>query len=170
MSNGVFDRFDFRSIFSVLPCMESIDSMSPIRNAFQKMLQKDYSQMPVLENGTCIGVITLSSILKKIRTEDKNKSFEPFKEYLNGPFAAFPVKGFMDEDFPTFVKIDANIMDYVDIIAKTGFVIIGNPKKPEKLLTSSDLVRFFQRKTEAFLLLREIETMLRYLVQGRFKD
>jgi CBS domain-containing protein len=158
-----YDRFNFHSIIGDLPSPETVDSLTPIRDVFKIMLDKDYSQMPVLENGKCIGAVTLFSVLRKLRNDGEGKS-------LNERFMDFPAKAFIDENFPKFVSPDEDILDSVDWMARSHFVIVGSPSKLLAMFTNYDMVHFFNRKTEAFLLLREIETILRYLISQKFQD
>ena len=158
-----YDRFNFQSIIGDLPFPETVDSMSPIRDVFRIMLNKNYSQMPVLENGKCIGTVTLFSVLRKLNNDGDRKS-------LNERFMDFPAKAFIDENFPKFVSPDEDILGSVDWMARSDFVIVGSPSELLAIFTNYDMVHFFKRKTEAFLLLREIETILRYLVSQKFQD
>jgi CBS domain-containing protein len=163
MGDYEYDHFAFRSIIADLPFPETVDSMTPIREVFRKMLDKNYSQLPVLENGKCIGMVTLLSVLRKLKNDGDRKN-------LNERFMNFPAKAFIDENFPKFVNPDEDILTSVDWMAQNDFVIVGSPSKLLAMFTNYDLVHFFKRKTEAFLLLREIETILRHLVSQKFQD
>jgi CBS domain-containing protein len=163
MVDYAFDHFNFRSIIGDLPFPETVDSMTPIRDVFGIMLDKNYSQMPVLEKGKCLGAVTLLSVLRKLKSEGDRKS-------LNERFMDYPAKAFIDENFPKFVSPDEDILGSVDWMARSDFVIVGSPSKLLAMFTNYDMVHFFNRKTEAFLLLREIETILRYLVSRKFQD
>jgi len=157
-----YDRFNFHSMIGDLPFPETVDSMTPITDVLGIMLDKNYSQIPVVEKGKWIGTVTLFSVLRKLKSEGDGKS-------LNERFMDFPAKAFVDEN-SKFVNPNEDILEYVDWMAKNDFVIAGSHSKLLALFTNYDMVHFFKRKTEAFLLLREIETILRYLVSQRLKD
>jgi CBS domain-containing protein len=157
-----YDRFNFHNMIGDLPFPETVDSMTPIRDVFEIMLDRNYSQMPVLEKGKWIGTVTLLSVLRKLKNEGDRKS-------LNERFMDFPAKAFIDEN-SKFVNPNEDILGYVDWMAQNDFVIVGSHSKLLAIFTNYNMVHFFKRKTEAFLLLREIETILRYLVSQKFQD
>jgi CBS domain-containing protein len=157
-----YDRFNFHSLVRDLPPPETVDSMTPIGDVIGIMLDKSYSQIPVLEKGKWIGTVTLLSVLRKLKNEGEGRS-------LSERFMGFPAKAFVDEN-SEFVNPNEDILEYVDWMAKNDFVIVGSHSKLLALFTNYDMVHFFKRKTEAFLLLREIETILRFLVVQKFED
>jgi CBS domain-containing protein len=162
MADREYDRFNFESMIDNLPYPETVDSMTPISDVFEMMLDKNYSQVPVVEKGKWIGTVTLLSVLRKLKSEGDRKS-------LNERFMDFPAKAFVDEN-SRFVKPDEDILEYADWMAKNDFVIVGSQSKLLAIFTNYDMVHFFKRKSEAFLLLREIETILRYLVSQKIRD
>jgi CBS domain-containing protein len=157
-----YDRFNFGSIIRDLPSPERVDSMTPISDVFNMMLDKNYSQVLVVEKGKWIGTVTLFSVLRKLKSEGDGKT-------LNGRFMDFPAKAFVDEN-SKFVKTDEDILEYADWMAKNDFVIVGSQSNLLAIFTNYDMVHFLKRKSEAFLLLREIETVLRYLVSQKIND
>lgn len=144
-----------------LPPLETIDAKAPIRDAVAKMCIKDYSQLPVVEDKKCVGSVTLDSILRQLRKEDK-------KGNLGLNFMNWPVKRFIAKN-PRFVSPDDDLLKYVEWMADKGFVLIGDPSRLEAIVTNYDLVLFFKCTTEPFLLLREIETALRYVIRRKLQ-
>lgn len=84
-------------------------------------------------------------------------------------FMNWSVKRFIDEN-SRFVSPDDDLLKHVEWMAEKGFVLIGAPSSLEAIVTNYDLVRFFKCTTEPFLLLREIETALRYVVRRKLQD
>jgi len=126
------------------------------------MCTKEYSQLPVIENNSCIGSVTLDSILRRLRSIDKKG-----KQGLN--FMGWPVKRFIDENV-RYASAHDDLIKHFEWMAEKGFVLVGVPSNPEAIITNYDLVYFLKRKTEPFLLLREIETCLRYIVRWKLQD
>jgi hypothetical protein len=49
-------------------------------------------------------------------------------------------------------------------LASNNFVFVGSPKQIEGIVTNYDLVLFFKKETEVFLLISEIESALRHII------
>lgn len=151
-----YDRFTIRTLTETTPPLETIDSNVPIQVTLRKMHNKRYSQLPVLKGETCIGSVTFESILRIIADQAA-------KSKLGQNFMEWPTERFVDRKIK-YVSPDDDLVDHVEWMAKEGFVLVSSPQRIDSILTNYDLVLFFKRKTEAFLLLREIETSLRYVV------
>jgi predicted transcriptional regulator len=157
-----FDFFTIRSLMDNLPPLVTIDANAPTRDAVAKMCTKDYSQLPVVEDNNCVGSVTLGSILRQLRKEDK-------KGNLGLGFMKWPVKRFVDKN-PRFVSPDDGLLKHIEWMADKGFILVGSPSKLEAIITNYDMVCFFKHTTEPFLLLREIETALRYIVRQKLQS
>lgn len=151
-----FDHFTVSDLIDDLPPLDTINADQPIRKALQKMSAKKYSQLPVIRGKNCIGAVTLESILTLI-TREKCKG----NHGLN--FMDWPVSRFIDEK-AKFVKPEDDLLRHVELIAEEGYVIVGSYSRLESLITNFDLVHFFKEKTETYLMLREIETCLRFII------
>jgi len=156
------DRFTIGRLMEDLPPLETVSSTAPIREALGKMCSKEYSQLPVIEDNSCIGSITSDSILRQLQS-----ICQKGKQGLG--FMDWPVKAFVDKNV-RYVSVDDDLVKHVEWMAENGFVLIGGPSKPEGIITNYDLVLFLKRKTEPFLLLREIETCLRYIVSRKLPE
>jgi predicted transcriptional regulator len=156
-----YDLFTFRDLMDSLPPLETVKAETPIREAIRKMCARDYSQLPVIKDKNCVGSVTSDSILRRLRNAEK-KGYRIEMDW--------PVERFLDQNPPRFVRSDNDLMGHVNWMASNGFVLIGSPQKVEAIVTNYDLVLFFKEKTEAFLLLREIETTIRYLIRQTLSD
>jgi len=150
-----YDHFTVTSINTYCP-LEWIDSNAPIKNAINLMLDKQYSQLPVFDNNDCIGSVTLESMLHVIANQ-------AHKSNLTSSFLDWPVKRFVDST-TKYARSDDDLLEHAEIMANEGYILIGDHKNVKSILTNCDLVRFLKLKTEPFLLLREIETSLRYII------
>jgi len=160
--NNGYDHFRIRSLMEHLPPLETVNPDTPLRFALAKMYAKNYSQLAVVENGKCVGSIDLNSIyirLKKAGEEQK----------LGLEFMDLPVKVFMNKKL-RYVDPDDDILKHIEWIAENGFAFVGTSSEIIAVVTNYDLVHFFKAKTEPFLLLREIETCLRYVVGQKLQD
>jgi len=151
-----FDHFTVGDLIDCLPPLDTIKADRPIREALRRMCAKKYSQLPVTRGKNLIGAVTLESILALLTREDA-------KGNAGLKFMDWPVRRFVD-DHAKLVQTEDDLLEHVEVMAKKGFVIIGSRSNVESLVTNYDLVHFFKEKTEVYLMLREIETCLRFIV------
>jgi len=151
-----FDHFTIRYLTEDLPALEVIDAQRPVEEALAKMCAKEYSQLPVTQGKVCIGAITLESVIRQLVKESRkgNRGLD---------FMDWPVKRFVEKDV-RFVRDEDDLVKHLEWLAERGFVIVGSNRKWESVVTNYDLVHFFKNETEVYLLLREIETCLRFTV------
>lgn len=164
MKTKPFDHFTVQYLIEDIPPLETIEAGKPIREALRKMLAKNYSQLPIVHCSTCIGAVTLESIARQLHKEG-------LRGKLDSSFMNSPVKKFVDNN-ARLVRLGDDVLGHVEWMAGNGFVIVRSNRdfaRPRSIVTNYDLVLFFKEKTEVFLLLREIETSLRYLVSRCLK-
>jgi CBS domain-containing protein len=134
-----YDHFTFRSLMEDLPPLEYVDSTCFARDALKKMLASKCSQLPVLEKGKCIGVVTSESISRRLAQEAAQGN------QATG-FMNWPVTSFFDEHSPPlFVGPDEEIAEYAQTVGERGFALIGNPSRLKSLVTSGHLINFFMQ-------------------------
>jgi predicted transcriptional regulator len=158
-----FDRFTLDYLTRFTPPLETINAKTRISDAIDIMCSKNYSQLPIMQTNSdgsesCVGVVTVLSFLQilKQQLEKENDGVSKIMEW--------PVVRFKVTDEPTFAQSSDEILEYVDVMAKEDFVLVGSRQKCNSIITNSDVVSFFKNNTEVFLLLREIETSLRYVI------
>jgi predicted transcriptional regulator len=149
------ELFTFQNLLNTLPPVEVIEESEPVRKALVTMCSKNYSQLPVIKGDVCTGSITFDSILLQLKIADQ-------KGY--NVDMGWPIKRFIDQNPPRFVKKDDAIVNNVDWLASNNFVFVGSPKQIEGIATNYDLVLFFKKETESFLLISEIENVLRHII------
>jgi len=151
-----FDQFTVRYLIEDSPPLEIADANSPIREALQKMCSKKYSQLPVMKDQICIGSVTFESVMSQLKEADK-------KDNIGLAFMNWPVERFLEKNV-RFVKTDDEILKHIPWMAQKGFVLVGSSQELVSIVTNYDIILFLKRKTQIFLLLREIETSLRFLI------
>ena len=156
-----FDHYIVQDLAECVPPLEKIEVGRPIKDALEKMITKNYSQLPVVQGSTCVGAVTFESIARHLQEKG-------LRGRLGPSFMDIPVERFVEEN-TRFVRLHDDILDYVELMARSGFVLVGSHQELESIVTNYDLVLFFKEKAEIFLILREIETSLRYLVSKCLK-
>lgn len=146
------------------PPLETINAEAKMCDAIRTMVRYQYSQLPIIQRSgdgreTCVGVVTALSFLQVLEQQFRKGTSKGIHEILQWPVTRFRVTG-----EPKFAQHSDEILDYIDALSKEDFVLVGSRTKCVSLVTNSDVVNFFRDKTEIFLLLREIETSLRYII------
>lgn len=123
-----------------------------IAEAVTIMLQNDFSQLPVMSTEREIkGVISWASIGSRMAlSEIKEKA----KDYLQKHHE---------------VRKTDSIFDAIDLIVKHDYVIVRDERNlVSGIITASDLSLQFRTISEPFLLLSEIENLIRIIIDRRF--
>ena len=124
-----------------------------IKDAVTRMMISDFSQLPVMQNERNLkGAVSWQSIAratyrgKKVTTVDEC----------------------MDENVGE-VLADASLLEVIPRIVSSGYVLVrATDKRVQGIVTTADLSDQFQRLSEPFLLLGEIENQLRFYVARSF--
>lgn len=127
---------------------------SPLNEATTLMMLKDFSQLPIVHNGrTCKGAVSWQSIAmasalgKSCKTVDACS--EPAEE----------------------VSWNAGLLDVIPKIVDKGFVLVRGPDSMfQGIVTVADLSLQFRVLSEPFLLLGQIENLVRTLIERSFSE
>lgn len=124
-----------------------------VRHATTEMKIHNYSQLPVMQGSRTIhGMISWRSIGEAVKRGSPSEL----------------VHQCMDEDV-CVVAHQSDLLETVELIAREEVVLVlGLDKKVSGIVTTSDLSLEYHRLAEPYLLLREIETRLRQLIQRAF--
>lgn len=135
---------------SALSDLVSVESITSIGRAQTLMIQHDFSQLPVVDNGDLVGIISWESIAQaSLRTRVKRVS-----------------------DCVTEAQTlnrDADLLASMPVIVEAGYVIVLDPRGvPTGIVTTADLARQFDRLARPFLSVGECERELRKILDGAF--
>lgn len=125
---------------------------SSLKEAATTMMMRDFSQMPILQNErTCKGAVSWQSIATASALGKKCDTVDDCK---------VPVEE---------VRWDAALLDVIPKIVDQGFVLVRGPdNKFQGIVTVADLSLQFRVLSEPFLLLGQIENLLRVLIERSF--
>lgn len=145
-------------ISKLAPANQSVISVKPdstLAEVVGILLLKNFSQLPVMTNERDVkGVITWTSIGSRLALSrppgDSARNFmEPHHE----------------------IRSSFSIFDAIPIIVTNQYVLVrGEDTKISGIITASDLSEQFRLLAEPFLLLGEIENLLRGLIADRFSN
>ncbi|WP_437763631.1 CBS domain-containing protein [Sorangium sp. So ce281] len=130
----------------------SVRPGTSLNEAMTLMMLRDFSQLPVLQSEReCKGAISWQSIATATALGEKC-------ETVNDCMSA------AEE-----VSYDVGLLDTIPKIAAAGFVLVRGPDRTfQGIVTVADLSLQFRTLTEPFLLLGQIENMLRILIARSF--
>jgi CBS domain-containing protein len=125
---------------------------SLLSEAVTIMLKNDFSQVPVMPTDRDVkGVITWQSIASRLALER----------------SVTTARDVMEE--PVEFRLNASIFAVIPALTEHGYVLVRGPDNTVVgIVTSSDLNHHFQKLTEPFLLLSEIENRIRGIITPRF--
>lgn len=117
------------------------------------MMERDFSQIPVMTSERDVkGVVSWRSIGSRLALVDRKPSA---KDYMDAAYE---------------VRHSDSMFDLISMIVQRDYVLVrGVDQKVSGIITGSDLSVQFQQISEPFLLLSEIENLLRLIIDGRFE-
>ncbi|HEU0077447.1 MAG TPA: DUF4268 domain-containing protein [Longimicrobiaceae bacterium] len=133
------------------PSLVTISPDATLLEAVARMIENDFSQLPVVEHGKPFGspasFITSSSIARALRV------FGTSLEHLRVRDALIPARTLAaDEDL--FSKMDDLLDAYAVLVLNGDGTIAG-------IVTNHDTTQYFRRRAEDMLLVEDIETTLK---------
>jgi len=147
------DDGPFHEVGNIFPgetSVESVPGETPVVEALKIMLEKRYSQLPVVEKGTVRGAFSLWSLAHQLATAPTLKVSD------------LTVEDVM-EQLPT-VTVRDSLHSIVTQLDQHEALLVGSPHGLQAILTSFDVLRYFYRVARPFILIQEIELALRSLI------
>lgn len=131
-----------------------VDPESKLSEAITIMMSRDFSQLPIMSGIREVkGIITWQSIGSKLALKQQDELY---------------VKNFMEPHRD--IRNNASLFDAIPIIAEYQYVLVRSyDNSIVGIVTASDLSYTFQSLAEPFLLLSEIENMIRSIIASRFR-
>ena len=121
-----------------------------IQDALTIMLEKDFTQLPVMSNDGVEGTVTYKSVSRYVKSMDELHLEET------------SVKIALNTN-PRFVDLEHDIFELFDTLAEDEYVLLGSEDNLEGILTRYDVFYFLEDQVKPFLQIGEIEESLRHL-------
>jgi predicted transcriptional regulator len=130
----------------------SVKPDATLEHVVTVMMERDFSQVPVMTNERDVkGVISWRAIGSRLALVQK-KAFA--RDYMEPAYE---------------VRHSDSMFDLIQNIVQRDYVLVrGEESKITGIITGSDLSVQFQQISEPFLLLSEVENLLRMIIEGRF--
>jgi hypothetical protein len=131
----------------------SVNPDSSIEHVVTKLMEHDISQVPVMTSPREVkGVVTWGSIGSRMALS-QHGSFA--RDYMEGHYE---------------VKSSDSMFEVIQTIIEKDYVLVrAEDNSVSGIITASDLSIQFRSLSEPFLLLSEIENLIRILIDGRFE-
>ena len=145
----------FHLVNSLLPDEQSILSVRPdthVRDALELMRQHGFSQLPVMEADLVLGVFSYRSFAKRVAELGK---VDLDRMEVDDCIEDLEFVRVTDELERTFLYLD-----------RDGAVLVGDPDRLIAVATPTDLIQYLYSLTHPFVLIQEIELVLRRLVSA----
>lgn len=125
---------------------------APLPKAISKMLANDYSQLPVMTTERDVkGTISWQSIGSRLALGSQCSN----------------VRDCMDP--PVVIPNDRSLFEAIETVATRNYVLIkSRDGRITGIVTATDLAEQFRDLAEPFLLIGEVENLLRRLLYGKF--
>jgi len=135
----------------------TVDLDTTIQDALTIMLENEFDQLPVLNDGYVEGTVTYRTVAKYIKSMDEPR------------IAETSVKIALQTE-PEFVDRDRDLFELFETLAEDAYVLIGNREDLEGILTRYDVFYFLRDEVDPFLKIGEIENSLRELFYNSYDD
>lgn len=149
----------FHRVNSLLPDEQNVVSVSPgtlVREALDLMRKHGFSQLPVVEGDEVLGVFSYRSFSTRVAEMGKVD------------IDRIEVDDCL-EDFE-FIRVSGEIEAMFERLDRDGAVLVGDPDRLIAVATATDLVQYLYSVAHPFILIQEIELVLRELVRSAIPD
>ena len=132
----------------------------PAREALARMRQHGYSQLPVKQGDSILGLFSYRAFaLEVAQISDAN---------VDAP--SLPVEEFLEHEKPAFARLNDEFRSLIDVLDERDSVIVSGPEDLVAILTPMDVLRYLYSVANAFVLIEEIELALRALIREATPD
>lgn len=138
----------------------SISSDTSAQDALQLMQEKGYSQLPVVEGGSVVGLFSYKSFALEVAGN---------KDNLKG-ILDLPVAEFVMHEAPRYAQLTDNFSDLISTLNEENAVLVSAVDRLTAILTPMDVLRYLDSVASGFILIEEIEITLRALIQKAIPD
>lgn len=146
----------FHRLNRVLPEDQTLIKVSPttkISEALRILRKGGFSQLPVVEGDTVLGIFSYRSLAECIVRMGKAKA----------EIGEMAVEDFVETKVP-FARVTDEFDEIFDWLDRDGAVLIGDPNRLQGIVTAMDVLRYLYGVANHFVLIAEIELALRALI------
>lgn len=143
------------------PPLATVPSSATLQTAINEMFDERYDQLGVEREGTLVGMVSFRSIVRAIKVATRVNS----SDGINDRAVEIAV-----EEPATVMQPDDDLFELFDELTDSLYVLVEYPEEEYHIITDWDLHHFLQEELEDFLLIAEIESVVRDLFRRAFPD
>ena len=147
----------FHMVNRLLPDGQLVVSVPPettAREALALMRQHGYSQLPVKQGNSVLGLFTYRAFALEVAQISDTKI----------DASSLPVEEFLEHEKPAFARLNDEFRSLIDVLDERDSVVVSGPEDLVAILTPMDVLRYLYSVANAFVLIEEIELALRALI------
>lgn len=151
----------FHQINRVLPESQQLLTFPPdmpAREAVATLHARSFSQAPVMEGGTVLGVFSFRSFARRAA----KCQYEEMAQQKLAP-GDFPVEECIEQF--EYARVSSEMKNVFDTMERDNGVLVGGPDRLLGILTPMDVLRYLYNVASPFVMVSEIELTLRALIR-----
>ena len=142
------------------PEFETVSADRNLRDVVELMLARGYSQVGITRQGKLIGAVSFQSISRALLATE---------ELFDGPKELSNRSAELAVEKPRIVESDDELNTLFNILGQRSYVLVNSPDD-YRIITDYDIREFWRKSTQPFLLIEEIETSIRSIIQDVYGD
>lgn len=127
-----------------------------VSNALEIMLENDFDQLPVVQDGNVVGAVTYKSIARLA------------KSVPDADLGDMTIMGALIS--PTYADKDRDVFELFETFAVEEFVLVGDREEMDGIITRYDVFYFLKDQFEPFIMIGDIERNLRTIFRKELPD
>lgn len=150
--------FPLKTLLDGRDALVTIRGDVPVRQALAIMIERDFSQLPVVDaSGHLTGIITEAALLRKYYHLDGYNTF------LDLSVDHFRMRA-------ATMSPDDDVFEALDRLKATEAIIVIEDRVPCGIITDYDTTLFFRNISEGLVLVQDIEVTLRQHIEAVYPD
>jgi predicted transcriptional regulator len=148
----------FHMVNRIIPdgqVLVSIPPEMPAREALMLMRRHGFSQLPVKQGDSVLGIFTYRAFALEVALIGDAKV----------DASSLPVEEFLEHEKPAFARLNDEFRSLINVLDERDSVVVSGPEDLVAILTPMDVLRYLYSVANAFVLLEEIELALRALIR-----
>lgn len=134
----------------------SVAPSTPAREALALMRERGFSQLPVKQGDSVLGLFTYRAFaLEVARVRDPKVDV-----------ASLPVEEFLEHERAVYARLTDEFRSLIDVLDRNDSVVVSGPEELIAIVTPMDVLRYLYSVANAFVLIEEIELALRSLIRA----
>ncbi len=150
---------NFHQVQDLIPDEQELLTIKPstkVKDALKLMKEHHYSQLPVVVGRAVLGVFSYRSFGEKALTRQKANG--------NKWLGELPVDDFIEEY--KFIHDSQDWSQIKDYLNRDDALFVGAPDDLKGLVTKADVLDYFHKEANPFIILAEIELSLRNVIEN----